>query len=140
MYTDESVKLNEEVFTNIQITSQENMIIKSTDSEENKHENKPIYINHKIYNNDDDDSSESDKIFTKPIYKEENKPNETKVKIIEPVNKEPVNKEPVNKESVNKTKNEKKVKPLKKSNKSCKTKKPEINYDSDISIHSDKSV
>jgi hypothetical protein len=29
MYTDESVKLNEEVFTNIQITSQENMIIKS---------------------------------------------------------------------------------------------------------------
>jgi ribonuclease-3 len=103
----------------------ENIITKSTDIEENKYENKITNVNYQIYNNDD--SSESDKFFIKPNHKEENK-TETKVTIIQPEIEKPV------------IKNKTEAKINKKTKKSNKSKKIEVNFDSDVSIYSEKSI
>ena len=121
----------------------ETMIIKTNDLEENK----------QAQNNDD--STDSEKIIIKPDYnKNETKLKESKVKIIEP--KEQVIEEELPKKATKPTKpkeqvikdelpkkqlNQKAIDTKKATKTPIKTKKEiEVNYDSDVSIHSEKSI
>jgi ribonuclease-3 len=104
----------------------ETMIIKSNDLEENKQESSKD----SEQNQNNDESSDSEKIISKPVYnKDDSKPKESKVKIIEPK----VSEEELPKKATKTTTK----KPLKTSK---NKKEPEVNYDSDISVHSEKSV
>lgn len=107
----------------------ETMIIKTNDAEpaDNEINNKTDQIQ------SNDDSSETDKLFNEPVYKEE-KPKETKVKIIEPVKSDSQSDD---EKPIKKSKPKTKSKESKKVN---KKNKPEINYDSDDSVHSEKSI
>ena len=106
----------------------ETMIIKSNDLEENKQES----TKDSDQNQNNDDSSDSEKVFSKPVYtKDEANPKESKVKIIEP--KEQLSEEELPKK-VTKTNTKKLKKPSK------NKKETEINYDSDVSVHSEKSI
>lgn len=108
----------------------ETMIIKSNEFEENKQESNKD----SEQNQNNDDSSDSEKIINKPVYnKNELKPKESKVKIIEP--KEQIIEEELPKATKTNTK-----KPTKTSKTSKTKKETEVNYDSDLSVHSEKSI
>ena len=118
----------------------ETMIIKTNDSEENKQEpNFKEFEQTQTQNNDD--STDSEKIIIKPDYnKNETKLKESKVKIIEP-------KEQVIEDELPKKATKPNTKTITKTNTKINTKKPiknnkdtEVNYDSDVSVHSEKSI
>jgi len=107
----------------------ENMIIKSNEPEGELQNNS----DKQVQNNDE--SSDSDKIFNEPIINQSTiKQKEVKVKIIEPVKEIPENiDDKVTKKT--KTKSKETIKTNKKSKKQI-----EIEYDSDGSVHSEKSI
>jgi len=118
----------------------ETMIIKTNDSEDNKQEpNFKEFEQNQIQNNDE--SSDSEKIIIKPDYnKNETKLKESKVKIIEP-------KEQFIEDELPKKATKPNTKTITKTNTKINTKKPiknnkdtEVNYDSDVSVHSEKSI
>ncbi len=113
----------------------ETMIIKSVESEESKPENESVVNPQTISNSNSQtnptESSESDKMFDEPILKKPQlKQKETKVKIVEPELSESEEEKPVKQTKPKKT--------IKKPTK--KSKKQEVNYDSDESVHSEKSL
>ena len=130
----------------------ETMIIKSNDLEENKQEST---INKSENVNNNDDSSDSEKMFdnqdnldNKVEPKESKESKDPKVKIIVPTeqkdssDKEEKPTKPTKSIKSSKSTKESKtnvsVKPTKKSSKNKK--EVEINYDSDVSVHSEKSI
>jgi hypothetical protein len=112
----------------------ETMIIKLADTDENK-QNKQEQMPMPIEKSESD--SESSDIFNEPVIKPvQIKEKTSKVKIIEPELSD--SEEEISKKIKKQEKIIKLVKPNSKTNK--KIKKQEINYDSDESVHSDKSI
>ncbi len=120
----------------------ETMIIKTSEPDDNKQELEPIINTQpEIKPIEQSESSDTDKIFNEPVIKPvKTKVKETKVKIVEPAESSESEDEKPQKTKKSSKLTKPELKPKKKSSKKTKKQEPEIDYDSDGSVHSEKSI